>query len=144
MAEVASRSVVMATYDDEDMTDEQMQELLAQAAARMQERNSLAFAQEEGHIQTTFPKLSADTVKPYVTTKGDVAAVDATRLLAEKDRKLSNRIRKVEDPGAVQKRLAEVRRHPLPLPYVLSMRKIFPNFFLERSSGTVLVAFPHY
>lgn len=101
---------------EEDMTDEQMQELLNQATVRLKEREGLKFQAEEP-TRYTFPKLDAgDLDKAYVTKKGEVAQADKARLLEEKDRQPGQGIRKMEDPIAAKKLAAEVRIHSfLPL-----------------------------
>lgn len=141
MADVIS----FAPQHEEDLSDEQMQEMLAQAAKRRQENASVALADDEAKSNRfNFPKLNTgEMVQPYVSNKGDVAKVDSSRLLAQQDRKLSNQIRKVEDPVAVKKQMLEVRTlitlHPPFTP--LAYEENYPNFFLTRSRGTVLVPF---
>lgn len=108
--------VAKPSMAEEDMTDEQMQELLNQATVRLKERQGLKFQAEEP-TRYTFPKLDAGNMdKAYVTKKGEVAEADKARLLEEKDRQPGQGIRKMEDPIAAKKLVAEVRIHPfLPL-----------------------------
>ena len=141
MADVIS----FAPQHEEELSDEQMQEMLAQAARRRKEDASVALFDKDDKDkanQFNFPKLNTgEMVQPYVSNAGDVATVDRSRLLAEQDRKLSNQIRKVEDPVAVKKKMLEVclysfiSLHSLPLAY----EENYPNFFLTRNQGTVLV-----
>jgi ribosomal protein S18 len=93
---------------EEELSDEQMQQILAQAAQRRKDEHK-----DQTKSSTTaslhFPKLNTGNMtQPYVSNQGEVARVDATRLLAANDRKLANRIRKVDDPVAVKNKLLEV------------------------------------
>lgn len=98
------------TTVDEELTDEQIEQLLARATARLQEKAKQQQLTKSSTQTLTFPKLDAGQLeKPYVETKGDVATVDASRLLEEKHRKQANGIRKVEDPVTAKKAAAEVR-----------------------------------
>lgn len=98
------------TTADEELTDEQIEQLLARATARLQEKAKQQQLTKSTTQTFTFPKLDAGQLeKPYVETKGDVATVDASRLLEEKQRKQANGIRKVEDPVTAKKAAAEVR-----------------------------------
>lgn len=98
--------------EEDELSDEQMQEILARAAKRRQDKASVKLADESGNKQFAFPKLNTgDIAKPYVSTTGDVAKIDSSRLLQEKDRILANKIRKVEDPVVVENRKAEVCTH---------------------------------
>lgn len=105
--------VISFAPQHEELSDEQMQEMLAQAARRRQGKASVALVDKDDKDkanQFNFPKLNTgEMVQPYVSNAGDVATVDRSRLLAEQDRKLSNQIRKVEDPVAIKKKTIEVR-----------------------------------
>jgi hypothetical protein len=112
MADVIS----FAPQHEEELSDEQMQEMLVQAARRRQENASVALLDKDDKDkanQFIFPKLNTgDMIQPYVSNAGDVATVDRSRLLSEADRKLSNQIRKVDDPVAVKKKTIEVCFEP--------------------------------
>ena len=64
---------------DEDLSDNQIEELLARATARLQQNGNtqeLATSHPKHHFN--FPKLNTGKLeKPYISTKGDVAIVDA-------------------------------------------------------------------
>lgn len=97
--------------DGDDLSVEQLQELLAQAAKRLRNRDatSLTAQDKQAQVQTHFPRLNTGGIaKPYISTKGDVAQADSKRLLREKDREASGQTRKIEDPVAVRKKLVEV------------------------------------
>ena len=95
---------------DDDLTDEQIDELLARATRRLQEKSKSQDRVHTSHTQTyAFPKLDTGKLdRPYVSTTGAVATVDAHRLLEEKQRNGANGIRKVEDPVAAKKLAVEV------------------------------------
>ncbi|KAK5112697.1 hypothetical protein LTR85_011208 [Meristemomyces frigidus] len=94
--------------DGEDLSDEQIEELLARATARLQQSASV---REAASNAFSFPKLNAGKLdKPYVSTKGDIASLDAPRLLEEKQRKQANGIRKVEDPVTAEKMTLEKKK----------------------------------
>jgi hypothetical protein len=135
--------ISFAPQHEEDLSDEQMQEMLAQAAKRRQEKASVALFDKDDKDkanQFNFPKLNTgEMVQPYVSNAGDVATVDRSRLLSEQDRKLSNQIRKVEDPVAFKKKTLEVRSDISFLSHSLAYEENYPNFSLTRNQGTVLV-----
>ena len=118
-----------ATHDQEDdLSDEQIEQLLARATARLQEKSKdkqLTKKNEQQHL--SFPKLDAGNLeKPYVTTNGDIATIDSSRLLEEKHRKKAEGFRKVEDPIISKKAAEEVRAPTRNLSYT-AMRKIIPT-----------------
>lgn len=138
--ELAQGSAMLSTEDD--MTDDQMQAMLEEAAARLRQ-NAVMQVDKDQSTQFKFPRLETGAIAhSYVTSKDGVAHLDPTRRMNERDWKLSNQIRKVEDPVVVSNRKAEVRKHPV-LPQH-AYEEDNPNFSLEQSSGTVLVAFLHY
>ncbi|KAI5197823.1 rRNA-processing protein FCF2 [Aureobasidium subglaciale] len=109
MADVIS----FAPQHEEELSDEQMQEMLAQAAQRRKQNASVALFDkgDDKANQFNLPKLNTgEMVQPYVSNAGDIATVDRSRLLAEQDRKLSNQIRKVEDPVAIKKKTLESKK----------------------------------
>jgi hypothetical protein len=97
---------------DYDLTDEQIDALLARASARLkaksqsQELLTLDKSEESYHI----PKLqTGEIAKPYTTsTKQNVAIADAARLVDEKQRKKADGIRVVSESVASKKLAREV------------------------------------
>lgn len=140
--------------DVEDMTDEQMQELLAQAASRLQQKAQLQEARKEQDFK--IPKLgTGEIARTYTTSKSGVARMDGGAQVADKERSLSNRIRKVEDPVTVSKRKAEVSLFFffLRVSDSLSLHTLFlclggrfnPNFYiLSRVEAPSWFVFLHY
>ena len=100
---------------DEDLTDEQIEELLARATARLREESKWKDVVKLDEEQTSrCPKLETGKLeKPYISHKGDVATVDASRLLEEKHRKQASGVRIVEDPVAARTLAIEVCWHIL-------------------------------
>lgn len=115
--------------EDEELSDEQIQTLLKQAEARLRERATTAA--QSAFTLPKFPRLNAgDIAQPYVRTDGEVARVDSSKLLNERERELANKIRKVEDPVAVKKKLLEVGSHAS---LIFAHEEDIPNFFLEQT-----------
>ena len=93
---------------DEDMSDEQVRELLNEAAARMR-------SQAAGKLTTAadapfkLPRLRpghlADTLE---RTDGSITRLDHAKLVDKKQQALANGIKKIEDPLAVKKQKQEV------------------------------------
>lgn len=99
-----------AVHVDEELSDEQIDQMLARATARLQRKSDQsAVVKPSDKRSFSFPKLDAGRLdKPYVSTKGEIASVDARRLLEEKQREQANGIRKVEDPVTAKKLALEV------------------------------------
>ncbi len=95
---------------DEELTDEQIDKLLARASERLQAKKAAtSLAKKEEAPRYNLQKLNpGKLVKPYVSTQGDIAIVNATRLVDEKQQKQANGIRKVIDPVAAKKLSEEV------------------------------------
>lgn len=96
---------LMGDDTDEELTDEQVRELLAEAAERMR-----AKAPQPAHdAPFTLPKLNpghiADT---YSTTHGAITKLDASKLLPKQDQALANGVKKIEDPVQLRKQKQEV------------------------------------
>lgn len=130
-----------AIMQDGDLTDEQIEQMLARATGRLKEKSQSTEQSKKNEIQRyNFPKLQTGTLdKPYVSSNGEVATLDSKRLLEERQRKGANGIRRVEEPVASKKAAQAVR-----FAFTISMSSLaydekFSKFFLERSSGTVLV-----
>lgn len=127
-----------ATAQDDDLTDEQVEQMLLRATERLKRSSSTELAKKAEAQRYNFPKLQTGQLKtPYVSSDGNVATLDSKRVSDQTQRKGANGIRRVEDPLASKKAAQEVR-HLLPY-LVYGYEEIFPNSFLEQSSGTVLV-----
>lgn len=109
MAALTVLEEARSTGAQDELDDEQIEELLARATARLQSKNvSKKSKPADRSPKSSFSKLEPGALtKPYVSTKGDVAIFDPTRPEgAERTQKKANGIRVVQDPVAV-KRMAE-------------------------------------
>lgn len=112
MASDALEVVSTTSPSQEELTDEQMEEMLAQATTRLREKEESKMFESEEPQKFNFPKMNAGNLeKPYVTTKGHVAEADKARIVGQKIRDDDSLIRKVEDPVTAKKLAAEVRSH---------------------------------
>jgi hypothetical protein len=141
MATAKGLAQVRSVETDDDLTDEQIEGLLARATARLKAKNqssSQDVLKLDGGESYTFPKLETGQLeKPYVSQKDGVASVDASRLVAEQQRKQANGVRKVQDPITAKKMAIEVSFTTFSN-ILLAMRKSIP-YSLEQSPGAVLV-----
>lgn len=93
----------MLTDSDEELSDEQVRELLIEAEQRMQN------AQTDADTQIKLPKLNAGQIaRPYLHTKGSITRVDASQVADTKDKSLAGTIKKIEDPVKIKKQRQEV------------------------------------
>lgn len=110
MAATMEPQKVASAGVEDDLSDEQIEALLARATARLQKKSKGKEVAKPTGPQYTFPKLNPGGIeKPYVSEKGEVATLDSARLLEEKDRKQANGIRQVVDPVVDKKMALEVR-----------------------------------
>ncbi|KAI5365273.1 putative Fcf2 pre-rRNA processing [Septoria linicola] len=95
---------------EDDLTDEQIQQELAAATARLQaQAKDMQLTKRNESKGITFPKLeTGDLPKPYFSVNGHVATVNSSRLVEEKYRR--QQIRKVEDPVAAKKAAEEKKK----------------------------------
>ena len=131
--------------DDEELTDEQIHALLKDAEHRMREHSSSTLTQHEK--DTSFkglPKPRAEHVEePYIQTNGDIASVDQSRLLPANQRKLANKVRKIEDPIMVKKRTITVIRYFFLCASTCLVMRIFSNLVLTQTIDLVLSVYLH-
>jgi len=121
---------------DEDLSDEQIEQLLKQAETRL--RQQQYFSKHDSRYVPTIPsagKLDISTLpQPYVQTDGEVARVDSQKILDERQRKIADgAIRTVEDPLVIRKRTLEVCRtflsSPAHVPF--ANEENFPKYFFS-------------
>lgn len=88
---------------DEEMSDEQIRELLNEAAIRMRAK-AAGKPTATPDVPFKLPKLRpghlADT---YERTDGNISRLDHSKLVDPKQQALANGIKKIDDPLAVQK-----------------------------------------
>jgi hypothetical protein len=88
---------------DEDMSDEQVRELLSEAAARMRAKaagKSTATSDVPFKLPRLKPGHLADT---YEKTDGNITRLDHSKLVDPQQQALANGIKKIDDPLAVKK-----------------------------------------
>lgn len=125
--------------DDDELTGEQIDLLLAQATERLHAKAQSTLTTLPKPVHVRLPKLDAgakgqpDDVVNGQSTRGIYAQ--------EQDKAEAYGIRKVEDPIATKAMIKEVSS----IIAIHNLRmKIYPNSYLEQSSSTVLVAFLRY
>jgi len=93
---------------DEDMSDEQVRELLNEAAARMRAK-AAGKPTAAPDVPFKLPRLRpghlADT---YEKTEGSITRLDHSKLVDKKQQALANGVKKIDDPLAVKKQKLEV------------------------------------
>ncbi|KAJ5545355.1 Fcf2 pre-rRNA processing [Penicillium sp. DV-2018c] len=78
----------------DDLTDDQIQQLLLEAETRLRDSNALSTKTEDASLK--IPKLSSgSSLEPYVRQGDDVAIVDAAKITDRKQKELSNSLRSV-------------------------------------------------
>jgi hypothetical protein len=126
-----------AQFEDEELSDDQIQQLLEEARARLErptdnERRFAARTQSSGRLiprlQTVAPHA------PYIREKDGIATADPKSLISEEQRRLADSLRTVDIMSISKK---NVRRHPPSLP-TLHMRKTYPSTFLDADQLSVM------
>lgn len=127
---------VKATIGD-IMSDEQIDELLQQAEARLREKAGLQIQKIEGkEKRIAIPKLQHGMDKSsYISEKNGVARVDPNLLVKKDDNKMADGLRSIEAKG---KSKAVVSFIISLLFSVTIMRKIFPKTFLDADQQFIL------
>jgi len=99
----------------EDLSDEQIEQLLQQATVRLREQQAIKLESRYVPAIPAAGKLMVSSLgKPYIQTTGDIAKADTSRLVDEQHRQLADgAIRKVEDPVVVKQKNLEVRHSHL-------------------------------
>jgi hypothetical protein len=97
------------TSDPEDLSPEQIDALLARAEQRLKDAHELAMSASEFNL--TLPKLRpASLPSPYVQyEKNGIARAEQKSLVDEKERKLAEKTRVVNDPIAEKAKKKEKR-----------------------------------
>jgi chromatin segregation and condensation protein Rec8/ScpA/Scc1 (kleisin family) len=126
-----------AQFEDEELSDDQIQQLLEEARARLERPtdNEQRFAARTQSTGRLIPRLQ--TVVPhalYIREKDGIATVDPKLLISEEQRKLAESLRTV-DTMSVSKKRVRRRRPSLP---TLHMRKTYPNTSLDADQLSVM------
>jgi hypothetical protein len=123
---------------DEELSDEQIRELLDGAAQRMRAKQPVSRPDAPFKLPKLNPGHISDT---YEKTEGNITRLDHSKLIDKKQQALANGIKKIEDPIALKRQRKEVRANNSPP--VTACDDIYPKFFPEADSGSVLDAFLH-
>ncbi|OCK79353.1 Fcf2-domain-containing protein [Lepidopterella palustris CBS 459.81] len=92
----------------EELSDEQIQNLLKQAEIRMRAKQAAHQLQDMSPADLRLPKLDSRTrANPYICTEKGVSRINPSRLFDNRDRTLANEARKVVDKSIVKKSPAE-------------------------------------
>lgn len=112
---------------DDELTDEQIRELLNEAAVRMRAKAAQPAATAEAPFK--LPKLApghiADT---HEKIQGNITRLDHSKLVDKNQKALANGIKKIEDPLQVKKQKQEVRPPPpsrIRTPVMISIPNVF-------------------
>jgi DNA transposition AAA+ family ATPase len=98
---------------DEELSDQQIKELLNEAAERMRAKAALQpVAAPEAPFK--LPKLRPGHIaETYEKTEGNITRLDHSKLIDKKQLALANGIKKIDDPVADKRKRKEVRYiHP--------------------------------
>jgi hypothetical protein len=99
---------VLKDDTDEELSDEQVRELLNEAERRMRAKQA-ASSPIATDAPFKLPKLKPGHVADsYLKTEGGVRQLDTSKLINQKERVLAYGIKKIEDPVQVKKQKAEV------------------------------------
>lgn len=118
---------------DEDMSDEQIRELLNEAAMRMRAKASgkpTATPDAPFKLPRLKPGHLADT---YEKIEGNITRLDHSQLVDKKQLALANGIKKIDDPLAIKKKKLEVSLmsyYHFHTP--LALDDNYPNFLTEQ------------
>ncbi|KAF2679015.1 Fcf2-domain-containing protein [Lentithecium fluviatile CBS 122367] len=110
MALLPAHQRLLEDDTDEDLTDEQVRELLEDAARRMREKQPAA-QPTSSDVPFKLPKLKpghiADT---YTKTQGNITRLDSSKLVNKRDQVLANGVKKIEDPVAIKRQKKEEKK----------------------------------
>lgn len=106
----SSKAVIASVLEDEDLSHEQIQELLQQAEIRLRKKTEQPSSASRS-IQS-LPKLNVGEIsQPYITSSRGICRVDTSCLLEKDVRDLADRPRKATILSVEKKTLVEVRHH---------------------------------
>ena len=93
---------------DEELNDEQVRELLNEAAQRMRAKAALQPVTSK-KAPFRLPKLKHDLIADtYEKTDGSITRLDQSKLVDKKQQALANSIKKIDDPLLIKKQKKEV------------------------------------
>lgn len=106
----SSKAVIASVLGDEDLSHEQIQELLQQAELRLRKKTESPSAASRS--SQSLPKLNVGNIsQSYITSSRGICRVDSSCLLEKDVRDLADHPRKATILSVEKKKLAEVRRY---------------------------------
>lgn len=121
---------------DEELSDQQIRELLNEAAERMRAK-AVAVPDAPFRLPKLRPGHVADT---YEKTEGNITRLDHSKLIDKKQLALANSIKKIDDPIADKRKRKQVRTAVSYSPVMI----IYPKLFPDADWGSVLDALLHH
>ncbi len=119
--------------DEEDLSDEQVHQLLQEAEDRLRARS--AATESSSTLLRSLPKLSHGMkTSSYIKEKDGIAQVDAARLVDAEQRKLADTPRAAKPLSGTKKTVSMINSSFVPL----CVRKIYPTLSLDADSWFVL------
>ena len=105
---VSSKAVIASVLAEEDLSEEQIHQLLQQAETRLKEKSEATPIIKQS--TKSLPKLNPGNIsEPYIRSKGGICRVDSSCLLDKDVQNLADQPRKVTIAAVEKKKLAEVR-----------------------------------
>lgn len=105
-----SKAMVAPVLCDEDLTDDQIKQLLQQAELRLRKQSTDLRAINKP--TQSLPKLDVGNItQPYIKANGGISRVDSSYLLDKHARDLADQPRKAKSNSVEKKKLAEVCDH---------------------------------
>ncbi|OJD24466.1 hypothetical protein ACJ73_04176 [Blastomyces percursus] len=99
------------TSQEEEMSDEQIQNLLLEAETRLRSASQGTLPSLAASTSLTLPALdSARTIQPYIRKQDDVAVFDQSRAITAEQKKLSETIRSI--PQVTESKTKEPKQKP--------------------------------
>lgn len=106
MAQLPVQQPLMEDFSDDELTDEQVRQLLTEASERILAKGSASYADAPFKLPKLNPGHIADT---YSNTNGEITKLDTSKLLSQEQRAMANGIKKIEDPVQLKRQKKEVR-----------------------------------
>ncbi|KAH9221879.1 putative rRNA-processing protein fcf2 [Leptodontidium sp. 2 PMI_412] len=99
---------------DGDLSDEQLKQLLKDAEQRLRNKGKQQIQlSTASSLESSLPKITVEKpIISYIKSTKTGAQVDRSHLVTDKERKLANGTRVVEDPVAIKKRAEETNLTP--------------------------------
>ncbi|KAJ4302841.1 dTDP-fucopyranose mutase [Kalmusia sp. IMI 367209] len=106
MALLPAHQPLLEDDTDEELTDEQVRQLLSEASERMHAKTSPSTRDAPFKLPKLNPGHIANT---YSKTQGAITKLDSSKLLSKKELSLANAVKKIEDPVQLKKQKKRVK-----------------------------------